>query len=93
MRKLLLTAVALAGIAAVPAVANAQANTLGGAATGAVVGGVVGGPPGAVVGGIIGGTVGASSEPRYYRGDDRYYAPAVRNCWRDEFGRRVCAYR
>lgn len=93
MRELLLTAATLAAIAAVPTVASAQTNTVGGAATGAIVGGVVGGPPGAVVGGVIGGTVGASTEPRYYRGDDRYYAPAVRHCWRDEFGRRICAYR
>lgn len=101
MRKLLISAATLAAIAIVPTVANAQANTVGGAVGGAVVGGAVGGPPGAVVGGIIGGTVGASTEPRYprYGSDDRYWVepdapgPAVRSCWHDDYGRRVCGYR
>jgi hypothetical protein len=96
MRKLLITLVTVAALAGAATVANAQVNTATGVAVGAGTGFLIAGPPGAVVGAIIGGGVGVTTEPRRVYYEERVYVqpgPTSRNCWRDEFGRRVCEYR
>jgi hypothetical protein len=107
MRKVLMSAAALAVLAAVPTAASAQVATATGVAIGAGTGFAIGGPPGAVIGGIIGGSVGATAEPRGYvyvyeepvyaapraRVVERQYLyPAERYCWRDAWGT-YCEYR
>jgi len=80
MRKILILGIGatFAALAALPVTANAQERTLTGVAIGATAGAVVAGPPGAVVGGVIGAVVGGPRiTPR-------------RECWRDDYGRRIC---
>ena len=92
MRKLLITAAALAALLAAPTVASAQ-SVFTGAVIGAGTGALVAGPVGAVVGGTIGAGIGASTEPRVYVEERTYvapYGPRHRQCWRDEWGRRFC---
>ena len=92
MRKFMISAVAIAALAALPTAALAQASTATGAAVGAGTGFAIGGPPGAVIGGIIGGGVGAAHEPRAYPHAYGYYQPQ-RVCWQDRRGRTFCEYR
>jgi hypothetical protein len=97
MRKLLVTISAVAMLAGVPAIANADpADAAAGAAVGAGVGFAVGGPVGAAVGAGVGGTVGAGTPRERYRDEVviERREPRVevreRNCYRDSLGNRVC---
>jgi osmotically inducible lipoprotein OsmB len=83
MRKILILGIGatFAALAALPITANAQERAVTGAVIGATAGAVVAGPVGLVVGGVIGANVGGPRiTPR-------------QECWRDEFGRRVCSSR
>jgi len=97
MRKILITAAAIAALAVTPNMASADpdagANAAGGAAVGAGVGFLVGGPIGAAVGAGVGGTVGASSTPRTREEVviERDRRPArERDCVRDSLGNVSC---
>ena len=80
MRKIFILGIGatFVALAALPVTANAQERTVTGAVIGATAGAIVAGPVGLVVGGVIGANVGGPRiTPR-------------RECWRDEFGRRIC---
>lgn len=80
MRKIFILGIGatFAALAALPVTANTQERVVTGAVIGAGTGAVIAGPPGAVVGGVIGAVVGGPRiTPR-------------QECWRDEFGRRIC---
>jgi uncharacterized membrane protein len=83
MRKIFILGIGatFVALAALPVTANAQERAVTGAVIGATAGAIVAGPVGLVVGGVIGANVGGPRiTPR-------------RECWRNEFGRRVCSSR
>ena len=81
MRKILIIGATFAALAALPITANAQERAVTGAVIGATAGAIVAGPVGLVVGGVVGANVGGPRiTPR-------------RECWRDDYGRRVCSSR
>ena len=83
MRKIFILGIGatFAALAALPVTANAQERAVTGAVIGATAGAIVAGPVGLVVGGVIGANVGGPRiTPR-------------RECWRDDYGRRVCSSR
>jgi hypothetical protein len=74
MKKLLIMA-AIAGMAFLPSVANAQ-ERLGDSAMGAVAGALVGGPIGAVAGGVVGYSAGPAIASSWGLKGHRHYRRA-----------------